>query len=231
MRSIKPAAVLFTALVSLLLAGCEQPVEESVPLTAGAAGASLDEALPQPGNIPAHIGEEYNWEVFSTEDDEPRYLGRESFRRSGACWSSAYNLESGSGLTLGCERDGLALLESRPAVGEPRRMLLGSFLSATTYRYQAITDGPGLGALAVLLSRLELAPGEVYRLPAFDLRQQLGYELTLRAGEVELVSTNWGERLCLPVKLIPLGITAYLDEDDQPWLFRWQEGYAELRGE
>ncbi|MCD4734280.1 hypothetical protein K8R78_08615 [bacterium] len=229
MRSIKPAAVLFTTLVSLLLAGCEQPIVESVPLTIGEAGTVLDEALPQPTSTPSRLGEELVWEIFSTAKGEPYYLGRESLRYYDYCWSSEYTLESGTGLTLGCERDGLTLLLSRPAVGEAHRMLLGSLLSATTWRYQAVTDGPGLGTLAVLLSQLELAPVESYRLPAFDLRQQLGYELTLRVGEVELVSTNWGEWLCLPVELTPLGITAYLDEDGQPWLFRWSEGYAELR--
>jgi len=229
MGNVSPVSILIIIAVSLLLAGCEQPVAESASLTAGEAETVSNEVLPQPYSIPTRLDDQLVWEVFATTKGEPRYLGRESFRRNGDCWSSEYNLESGSGLTLGCENNGLNILESRPAVGEPRRMLPGSLLSAKTWRYQAVTDGPGLGALAVLLSRLELAPATSYRLTAFDLRQQLAYELTLRIGQVELVSTNWGERLCRSVKLTPLGITAYLDEDGQTWLFRWAEGYAERR--
>lgn len=229
MRSVKSALLPFIAAACLLLAGCEQPAVDSILLTAGEAEAVPDGTLPQPASIPGRSSDKLVWEVFSTVGGEPRYLGRETLRYYDYCWSSEYDLESGSGLTIGCQRDGLTLLSSRPPLGEPHQMLVGSFLPAITWHYQALTDGPGLGALAVLLAGLELTPGESYRLTAFDLRQQLDYELIMRVGQVESIATNWGERLCLPVELTPLGITAYLDEDTQPWLFLWQEGYAELR--
>ncbi len=229
MRSVKSAPLPFIAAACLLLAGCEQPIVESALLTAGETEASPDKSPLRPTVSPVRLSNELVWEVFSNATGEPRYLGRETLRYFNYCWSSEYDLESGSGLTIGCQRDGLTLLASRPPVGEPQRMLVGSFLPATTWHYQALTDGPGLGALAVLLAGLELAPDESYRLTAFDLRQQLDYELIMLVGQVESIATNWGERLCLPVELTPLGITAYLDEDDQPWLFRWKEGYAERR--
>jgi len=229
MRSVKSALLPFIAAACLLLAGCEQPAVDSIVLSDNEIEASTDGTLPQPDNTVSHLDKELVWEVFSTATGEPRYLGRETLRYYDYCWSSEYDLESGSGLTIGCQRDGLTLLASRPPVGEPQQMLVGSFLPATTWHYRALTDGPGLGALAALLAGLELTPVESYRLTAFDLRQQLDYELIMRVGQVESIATNWGERLCLPVELTPLGITVYLDEDSQPWLFRWKEGYAERR--
>jgi hypothetical protein len=217
------------AAACLLLAGCEQPAVDSVLLTAGEVGAVPDEALSQPASIPARLDDELVWELFSTATGKPRYLGRETLQHFDYCWSAEYDLESGSGLTIGCQRDGLTLLSSRPPAGEPHQMLVGSFLPATTWHYRALTDGPGLGALAALLAGLELTPGAEYHLTALDLRQQLDYELIMQVGQVESIATNWGERLCLPVELTPLGITAYLDEDGQPWLFHWQGGFAEKR--
>jgi len=208
--------IALTPLLTLVLSGCEAPppstVLEAPPqLPDGSAALSLTTAAP---------GETLIWDYHLTPfDGEPWYLGWSALSGAGASWTSRYELFTVSG-----ELRGLSLPDSTACLIDDAD---GPLRCRLTRR--APTNGFDVGALARLVHALEPDPGAVLRLPAYDLRQELAYELTLRTGEPEPYRTAWTEGLGLRVDCEPVGYRLWLAEDGWPERIECPEGYVERR--
>jgi len=157
-------------------------------------------------------------------DVPPYYLGREILACHAGRWRTDYSLETGAGWSEGLFLPGLVTLTVHPPSGVEARAVGRPGL---TRRADLLTDGPSVGVIAVILVGCELADGEVYRLPARDLRQGTDYDLEIAVGGRKDVETAWGVRECLEVLIEPQGFAFYLDDTGWPWSVRWPGGFAE----
>jgi hypothetical protein len=202
------------------------PGEAPVPPETGVPAAYHE----PPHRLPPDTAEPVVLECFGEPFAEPfgnaapYYLGRETLVCRSGRWRTDYSLETGAGWSGGLLLPDLATLAVHPpsgveeyAVGRP----------GLTRRADVLTDGPSVGVIAVILAGFELADGEGYRLPAYDLRQGLDYDLEIAVGGRSEVETAWGVRECLEVSVEPQGFTVFLDETGWPWSVRWPGGFAE----
>ena len=218
------SAVLGLALA--ILAGCDGPtpvIKDGPGRPAGPPPAYHHEPERRiPPDLETPIVLEYFSEPFI--DVDPYYLGRETIAFASGRWRVDYSLETGSGWSEGLQLPGLATMTVHPPHGDEDRDI---GRPGVTHPSSALTDGPSLGVIAILLSGYEMGNEEEYKLPARDLRQGVDYDLELKTGGWSEVGTAWGERRCLEVTVLPQGYVFRLDETGWPWSVRWPGGYAE----
>ena len=208
--------IALTSLITMLYTGCEVSppstlLEAPPPRSEGPAAVSPAAAAP---------AETLVWDYYLTPfDGEPWYLGWSSLSGAGAAWTSRYELFTVSG-----ELRGLSLPDATACLLDDAD---GPLRCRLTRR--APTNGFDIGALARLVHAVEPDPGDVFRLPAYDLRQELAYELTLRAGKLEPYRTAWTEGLGLRVDCEPIGYRLWLAEDGWPERIECPEGFVERR--